>query len=303
MSDSTPRFDRRSFLIGGTLLGGTVAAGVIIGIHVSRNRLGLGADGAAAGASLQPNAFVRVAPDDTVTIVIGKSEMGQGIYTGLPMILAEELDYDPARVLVEFAPVDPAFNVPFAPVQFTGGSMSTSTTYQQLREAGARARAMLLAAAADHWKVDAATLRTDDGKVFNGSKSLSYGHLADAASKLPVPAEAKLKDPSTFRWLGKPMKRLDSPLKVDGSAKFGIDMRVPGMLFAVVARPPIVGAKLAKLDDSAARAVAGVVDVKTVPSGVAVYATNTWAAKQGRDALGIAWEGGTNAAFSTEQQR
>jgi isoquinoline 1-oxidoreductase subunit beta len=302
MNDSTPRLDRRSFLVGGTLIGGTLAAGVVIGIYVGRNRLGVG-NGAAAGATFQPNAFVRIAPDDSVTIVIGKSEMGQGIYTGLPMVLAEELDYDPARVRVEFAPVDPAFNVPFAPVQFTGGSMSTSTTYQQLREAGARARALRVAAAADHWNVDAASLRTEDGKVFNGSESLSYGRLADAASKLPVPADVKLKDPATFRWLGKPMKRLDAPLKVDGSAKFGLDMRVPGMLFAVVARPPIVGAKLKSVDDAAARAVAGVVDVKTVPSGVAVYATNTWAAKKGREALRLDWDGGTNSTFSTEQQR
>jgi len=300
MNDSVPHFDRRNFLIGGA-----ITAGLVIGIYVGRNRLGVGGDAAesATGATFKPNAFVRVAPDDTVTVVIGKSEMGQGIYTGLPMILAEELDYDPSRVTVEFAPVDPAFNVPFAPVQFTGGSMSTSTTYQQLREAGARARAMLLAAAAAHWKVDAATLRTEDGKVFNGAKSMTYGRLADAASKLTVPAEVKLKDPATFRWLGKPMKRLDSPMKVDGSAKFGLDMRVPGMLFAVVARPPIVGARLGKVDDRAARAVAGVVDVKTVPSGVAVYATNTWAAKKGREALKIDWDGGKNATFSTEQQR
>jgi isoquinoline 1-oxidoreductase beta subunit len=298
MNDSAPRFDRRSFLIGGT-----VAAGVVLGIYVGRNRLGIGGDAGAAGATFAPNAFVRIAPDDSVTIVIGKSEMGQGIYTGLPMILAEELDYDPARVTVEFAPVDAAFNVPFAPVQFTGGSMSTSSTYQQLREAGARARAMLVAAAADRWKVDAATLRTEDGKVLHGSRSLSYGRLADAASKLPVPAEVRLKDPATFRWLGKPMKRLDAPAKVDGSAKFGLDMRLPGMLFAVVARPPILGARLVHLDDTAARAVAGVVDVKTVPSGVAVYGTNTWAARKGRDALALEWDGGRNATFSTAQQR
>jgi isoquinoline 1-oxidoreductase subunit beta len=299
MNDSTPRFDRRSFLIGGT-----IAAGVVIGIYVSRNRLGAVADGAApTGATFQPNAFVRIAPDDSVTIVIGKSEMGQGIYTGLPMILAEELDYDPARVRVEFAPVDAAFNVPFAPVQFTGGSMSTSSTYQQLREAGARARAMLLAAAAEHWHVDATALRTADGKVLNGSKSLSYGRLAAAASQLPVPADVKLKDPTAFRWLGKPMKRLDAPLKVDGSAKFGLDMRVPGMLYAVVARPPVVGAQLRNVDDGAARAVAGVVDVKTVPGGVAVFATNTWAAKKGREALRLDWDGGKNATFSTAQQR
>ena len=298
MSEST-HYNRRNFIIGGA-----IAAGVVIGIYVGKNRFG-GGDGAAtaSGSTLKPNAFVRIAPDDSVTIVIGKSEMGQGIYTGLPMILAEELDFDPARVQVEFAPVDAAFNVPFAPVQFTGGSMSTNTSYQQLREAGARARAMLVAAAADHWQVDAATLRTEDGMVYSGSKKLSYGRLADAASKLPVPEKVTLKDPANFRYLGKPMKRLDAPMKVDGSAKFGIDMRVPGMLFAVVARPPIVGAKLGKIDDSAARAVAGVVDVKTVPSGVAVYATNTWAAKKGREALKIDWDGGKNASFSTAQQR
>jgi isoquinoline 1-oxidoreductase subunit beta len=299
MNDPAPRLDRRNFLIGGA-----IAAGVVIGIYVGKNKLGgMGGPAAASGETLRPNAFVRVAPDDTVTIVVGKSEMGQGVYTGLAMILAEELDFDPARVKVEFAPVDPAFNVPFAPVQFTGGSMSTHTSYAQLREAGARARAMLLAAAAAHWKVDAATLRTEDGLVWNGSKKLSYGRLADAASKLPIPEKVVLKDQAAFRYLGKPMKRLDSPMKVDGSAKFGIDMRVPGMLFAVVARPPIVGAKLGKVDDSAARAVAGVVDVKEVPSGIAVYATNTWAAKRGREALKIDWDAGPNRNFSTAAQR
>lgn len=298
MNESAPRFDRRNFLIAGAI----TAVGVVIGIRVSKDRFG-GDAADTSGETLKPNAFVRIAPDDTVTIIIGKSEMGQGIYTGLPMILAEELDYDPARVKVEFAPVDPAFNLPFAPVQFTGGSMSTNSSYQQLREAGARARAMLLSAAAEHWNVDAASLRTENGVVWNGSKKLTYGRLADAASKLPIPDKVTLKDPAAFRYLGKPMKRLDAPMKVDGSAKFGIDMRVPGMLFAVVARPPIVGATLGKIDDSATRAVAGVVDVKTVPTGVAVYATNTWAAKKGREALKIDWDGGKNAKFSTAQQR
>jgi isoquinoline 1-oxidoreductase beta subunit len=300
MSDTTPRLDRRNFLIGGA-----IATGVVIGIYVGRNRFDIagGNSDAASGRTLQPNAFVRVAPDNSVTVVIGKSEMGQGIYTGLPMILAEELDVNPARIKVEFAPVDPAFNVPFAPVQFTGGSMSTSTTYTQLREAGARARAMLLAAAAAHWEVEPGTLRTEDGVVFNGAKKMTYGRLADAAAQLPVPDKVTLKDPAAFRYLGKPQARLDSPMKVDGSARFGIDMRLPGMLFAVVARPPVVGAKIAKIDDSAARAVSGVVDVKEVPSGVAVYGTNTWAAKRGREALKIDWNEGANAKFSTAAQR
>ena len=299
MSDASPRMDRRNFIIAGA-----IATGVAVGVYVGKRRFDLGDDAAAAtGRTLQPNAYVRVAPDDSVTVVIGKSEMGQGIYTGIAMALAEELDVDPARVKVEFVGADPAFNVPFAPVQFTGGSMSTSTTYTQMREAGARVRAMLVAAAAEKWKVDAASLRTENGVVYNGSRKLTYGKLADAAADQPIPEKVTLKDPAQFRYLGKPQKRLDSPAKVDGSAKFGLDMRVPGMLFAVVARPPVVGAKVRRVDDTAARAVSGVVDVKEIPAGIVVYATNTWAAKRGREALKIDWNEGANRGFSTENQR
>ena len=293
---SQSHIGRRNFLIGGAVIG----AGLYVGIRFAENKFG---KAAATGNSLQPSAFVREAPDDTVTVIIGKAEMGQGIYTGLAMVVAEELDVDPKRVKVEMAGADPAFNVPGTPLQFTGGSMSTSTTYQPLREAGAKARAMLLAAAGERWSVDASTLRTDDGKVFNGSKSLSYGALADSASKLPVPEKVALKDPSNFRYLGKPQKRLDTPMKVDGSAKFGLDVRLPGMLFAVIARPPVVGAKLSKLDETPARAVPGVVDVKEIPSGIAVYATTTWAAKRARDALVIEWDEGPNKSFNTVSQR
>jgi len=295
MSDQ-PHLDRRNFLIGGTVIG----AGLFVGIRFAQNRFGKVAE---TGNSLQPNAFVRVAPDDTVTVIIGKAEMGQGVYTGLAMVVAEELDVDPGRVRVEMAGADPAFNVPGTPLQFTGGSMSTSTTYQPLREAGAKARAMLLAAAAQRWKVDAAELRTEDGKVMFGSKSLKYGALADAASKLPVPESATLRDSANFRYIGKPQKRLDTPMKVDGSATFGIDVRLPGMLFAVIARPPVVGAKLLKSDDAAARAVPGVVDVREIPAGLAVYASNTWAAKRGREALIAEWDDGPNKTFSTANQR
>ena len=300
MNDKSPAgFDRRTFLTAG-IAAGVVGGGLVLGIRYADKRE---ASAVGSGRNFQPNAFVRVAPDNTVTLIIGKSEMGQGIYTGLAMVLAEELDVDPKRVEVEFAGADPAFNVPFMPIQFTGGSMSTSTTYTQLREAGARARAMLLAAAAQRWKVDASELRTEDGKVLLGSRSLSYGALADAAAQLPVPETVSLKDPADFRYLGKPQLRLDAPMKVDGSAKFGIDMRVPGMVFAVIARPPVVGATIASVNDSAARAVPGVVDVKVVPAGVAVYGTNTWAAKRGRDALQVDWNEGPQAAYSTVAQR
>jgi isoquinoline 1-oxidoreductase subunit beta len=297
MSDPTStRIDRRNFLIAGAVVG----AGLYVGTRFAEQRFGTDASG---GEPLQPNAFVRVAPDGTVTVVIGKSEMGQGIYTGLAMVVAEELDVDPGRVQVEMAGADPAFNVPFMPMQFTGGSMSTSTTYQPLREAGAAARAMLLAAAARRWQVDEAQLRTENGRVFAGSRSLGYGELVAAAAKLPVPREVVLKDPASFRYLGKPRTRLDAPMKVDGSAKFGIDVRLEGMLYAVIARAPVIGARMLRLTDDAARAVPGVVDVREIPSGVAVYATNTWAARRGRDALVIDWEEGPNRSFSTAAQR
>jgi isoquinoline 1-oxidoreductase beta subunit len=298
---SSAGFDRRTFIAGGVAVG-VVGGGLVLGIRHANQREAVAGAGA-SGRTLAPNAFVRVAPDDTITVVIGKAEMGQGIYTGMAMALAEELDVDPKRVVVELAGADPAFNVPFMPIQITGGSMSTSTTYTQLREAGARARAMLLAAAAQKWKVDVATLSTENGKVLNGSKSSSYGALADAASQLPVPEKVTLKDPAQFRYLGKPIKRLDAPQKVDGSAKFGLDMRVPGMVFAVIARPPVIGAQFVSMDDSAARALAGVVDVKVLPVGVAVYGTNTWAAKRGRDALKINWNEGPQASYSTTAQR
>lgn len=292
MSEPIRHIDRRNFLIGGAVIG----TGLYVGIRFSENRF----DTALVSTrTFKPNAFLRIAPDDTITVIIGKSEMGQGIYTGLAMAVAEELDVNPGRVQVEFAPVDPAFNVPFAPVQFTGGSMSTNSTYMQLREAGARARAMLLAAAARHWNVAADSLLTVDGRVTHGDKSLSYGALADAATREPVPEKAALKDPAHFIYLGKPQKRLDSPVKVDGSAKFGLDMRLPGMWHAVVARAPVIGAKLRKFDDSATRKVPGVTEVKQLPSGVAVYATNTWAAKRGREALVLDWDEGPNKNLST----
>ncbi len=300
MADSNiSSLNRRTFLTAG-IATGVIGGGLVLGMHFADKRA---ARGAASGGPFSPNAFVRIAPDDSITVIIGKSEMGQGIYTGLAMALAEELDVDPARVRVEFAGADAAFNVPFMPMQFTGGSMSTSTTYQPLREAGARARAMLLAAAAQLWNADVARVWTQDGVVVWESRKLTYGALADAASRLPVPEKVTLKDPAHFRWLGKPQKRLDAPPKVDGSARFGIDARVAGMLHAVVARPPVIGAKIAKLDDTAARAVRGVVDVKQLPSGVAVYATNTWAAKRGREALAIEWDEGANRQFSTAALR
>lgn len=259
---------RRHFLVGAAVVG----AGLYVGFRVAEHR----GDGAAAGdsaATFKPNAYVRIGADDRVTVILGKSEMGQGVYTGMPMVLAEELDVNPSQVHVEFAPVDPAYFMPWFPAQLTGGSASTSTTYQVLRQAGATARAMLIAAAAKQWNVDAAKLRTSgDGAVINGTESVRYGALAEAASQITAPRTVALKDPANFRYIGKRVPRLDSPAKVSGRAEFGLDVRRPDMLFAMVSRAPVFGATLKSFDDKAARAVRGVIDVKQVPTGVAVIA-------------------------------
>lgn len=289
---------RRHFLIGT----GVILGGLVVGFRVAERRTGRAAGAGAGDAIFKPNAFVRIGADDSITVIIGKSEMGQGIYTGLPMVLAEELDVDPSRVRVEIAPVDPAFNMPWLPTQLTGGSSSTNTTYQTLRQAGATARAMLIAAAASAWNTDASILTTSgDGAVVNGEQRMRYGALADAASKLAPPKTVPLKDPANFSYIGKRVHRLDGPAKVSGQAEFGLDVRRPGMLFAMVSRAPVFGATLKGFEDQAARAVPGVIDVKQVPTGVAVIAKSTYAARKGRDALEVEWDEGVGATFSTEK--
>ena len=296
---------RRHFLIGL----GVVAAGTAAGIYVAPDLLAQSAAGKASGkppVDFQPHAFVRISSDDNVTVIIGKSEMGQGVYTGLPMILAEELDFDPQRLKVEIA-MGPEFNVPNLGIQFTGGTLSTILSYDALREVGATARSMLLSAAAARWKVDVALLRTDNGVVTdsNGARRATYGSLAEAASQLPVPEKGKvaLKDRKDFRYIGKSQKRLDNTVKVTGQAIFGSDVDLPGMLVAVVARPQVFGASVRSFDPKAALAVPGVVEVKQVPSGVAVIAQHTWAALKGREALVIDWDTAGNERFSSEAQR
>jgi isoquinoline 1-oxidoreductase beta subunit len=291
---------RRHFLIGS----GVVGAGLVLGLTLAR-RGDQAAQSVASGRPLAPNAFLRVAPDETVTVIIGKAEMGQGVYTSLPMVVAEELDIDPRRVRVEFAPVDPAFNHPFLPAQFTGGSMSTNSTYEPLRQAGATARAMLLAAAAQRWGVDATSLTTSDGSVrgAEAKQRATYGSLASAAAELPVPEKVPVKDSSAFKYIGKPLGRLDNTAKISGRAEFGIDVDRPNMLIAMVARSPVIGGRVKTFNDEAARAVPGVVEVRQVPTGVVVYANNTWAARVGRDALTVEWDEGSNAGFSTNELR
>jgi isoquinoline 1-oxidoreductase beta subunit len=255
---------------------------------------------AAAGATFQPNAFLRIAPDNRITVVCGASEMGQGVLTALPMLLAEELDADWKLVSVEQAPADKAYANPAFGMQATGGSATIRGNWTPLRQAGAAAREMLVAAAAAQWQVDPKLLRTEKSAVYGpGGKQALYGALAEAASRQAVPAHPTLKDPKNFKLLGQPLHRLDTAGKVNGSARFGIDAHLPGMLVAVMARAPASGAKPTKVDDSAAKAVKGVRQVITIDSGVAVLADGYWAAKKGRDALQIEWDLGAAASLNS----
>jgi isoquinoline 1-oxidoreductase beta subunit len=249
----------------------------------------------AKGAPFAPNAFLRIAPDNTVTIIAKHVEFGQGTYTGLSTIVAEELDADWSQVRVESAPADAARynNLFFGQVQGTGGSTAMANSWDQHRQAGAMARAMLIAAAARDWGVvDAGDIMIQKGIVSHArsNRRATFGELASKAASLPPPSEVKLKDPKTFRLVGHPIGRLDSASKTDGSAIFTMDVSLPGMLTAVIVRPPRFGAKVKSFDLSAARRVRGVVNVVEVPAGVAVLARNFWAARKGRDALTIEWD-------------
>jgi isoquinoline 1-oxidoreductase subunit beta len=243
-----------------------------------------------------PAAFVQIATDGTVTVTINRLDFGQGVQTGLPMLLAEELDADWSKVKSVHGNADPAYVDPAFGMHLTGGSNSIKNSWLQYRELGARTRAMLVAAAATQWKTDAATLRTEQGFVLGPScRKLGYGELAEAAMKQPVPQQVTLKDPKRFRLIGKPTGRLDARAKASGGQGYGIDVRLPGMLTAVVAHPPVFGAKPRSVDDTAARAIRGVKAVLRIPldrggEGVAVVADGYWPAKQGRDALKLEWD-------------
>ncbi len=290
---------RRDFLKTGATIGG----GLILGFSLP-DHLAFGQASGQSGGSSMLNAFIRISSDETITIIVNHSEMGQGVYTSLPMLVAEELECDWSKIVVEASPVDPAYNHTQWGIQGTGGSTSVSSEWERLRKVGASAREMLIAAAADMWKVDKASCRAENGKVVHSSgKSMTYGQLASKAANMPVPKEIQLKDPSKFKIIGKPVKRLDTPEKTNGKGVFGIDVTIPGMLIAVVERPPVFGGKVVSFKADKAKDVPGVKDVVQVPSGVAVVASGFWPAKIGRDALEIVWDDGPNATLSTESMR
>jgi isoquinoline 1-oxidoreductase beta subunit len=261
-------------------------------------RRALGAPNAVPGnAIFAPNAFVRIGSDNSVTVIAKHIEMGQGAYTGIATVLAEELDADWTQIRVESAPADAKryANLAFGTMQGTGGSSAMSNSWNQLREAGAKARAMLLAAAAKEWKVPVADLTVEKGVVYHaaGKQQARFGTLVATAATLTVPETVKLKDPKDFTLIGHALPRVDAAAKSNGTAQFTLDLVLPGMLVALLKRPPLFGATVKSFDDKAAMAVPGVVKVVQVPRGVAVVAKGFWAAKQGRDALHIEWDDST----------
>ncbi len=258
-------------------------------------RRALGAPNAVPGNTVfAPNAFVRIGSDDRVTVIAKHIEMGQGAYTGIATVLAEELGADWMQIRVESAPADAKryANLAFGTIQGTGGSSAMANSWNQLREAGAKARAMLLAAAAKQWKVPVADLTVEKGVVYHtaGKRQARFGTLVATAATLTVPETVKLKDPKDFTLIGHRLPRLDAAAKSNGTAQYTLDVVLPGMLVALLKRPPLFGATVKSYDDKAAMAVPGVVKVVQVPRGVAVVAKSFWAAKQGRDALHVEWD-------------
>jgi isoquinoline 1-oxidoreductase subunit beta len=249
-----------------------------------------------------PNAFIRIDKTGTTTLVMPQVEMGQGVYTGVAMILAEELDADPAKIVLEHAPPnEKLYTNPLLGIQATGGSTSLRAFWTPLRIAGATARAMLVQAAAHQWQVDPATCTTSRGEVSHSAsnRKLAYATLIDAAGKVPPPKNVPLKDPANFVLIGTAQKRFDTPNKVNGKVVYGIDAMVPGMKYATLAASPVLGGKVAHVDDAAAKALPGVKQVIVLDNMVAVVGDHMWAAKKGLEALRISWAEGEHAQLSS----
>jgi isoquinoline 1-oxidoreductase subunit beta len=280
---------RRNFLIAGAAVGG----GLVIGFAVPK--LLNGKFGNQEVATFNPNAFIKIDSTGQVTLTMSKAEMGQGVFTSVTMLLAEELEVDPNKVVLEQAfPDDKLFGDAILGAQVTGGSTSIRALWEPMRKAGATARVLLVQAASQQWGVKPENCYAENGYVLDkaSGKKIGYGDLVEVAAKLPVPKDVPLKDAKDFKLIGKPIKRLDSQIKVNGQAKYGIDVRVPNMKVATVAMSPVLGGKLKSVDDSKALQIKGVKKVVKLDDAVAVIADHMWAAKQGVAALTIVWDNG-----------
>jgi isoquinoline 1-oxidoreductase subunit beta len=283
---------RRTFLKVSAAAGG----GLMLGVYLPMG------DVAAQAAAFEPNVWIRITPDDNVRIMLTMLEMGQGVMTSMPMLVAEELDFDWTKIKTEWAPADARYGNPnFGGQQLTAGSNSVRGMWKIMRESGAAARMMLVAAAAQQLNVPESQLKTEKGEVIHqaSGRRVKYGALVARAATLPVPKVVTLKDPKAFKVLGQAVPRLDVPDKVNGTAVFGIDVKLPGLLTARVMRSPVFGGKIASFNADKAKAVAGVRNVVQISSGIAVVADNYWAASKGAQALEIKWDDGPLAALNS----
>jgi isoquinoline 1-oxidoreductase subunit beta len=297
--DSKPAVSRRDFIRTGAVLGGGLliafrvsAAGRLAGAAIPGNPGLMGAAAFTGGVpgEASPNAYLRIAPDNGITVVLAHAEMGQGIWTTLPMLIADELDADWKDIKVEHAPAGKDYFHTAFGIQITGGSSTTWSEFDRYRMAGATARVALVQAAAKRWGVAADACTTSGGLVMSADKKASFGELAQEAAALPQPQNVGLRPASEWKYIGKGAKRLDGPAKTNGTAKFGMDMQFPGLLTAVVAHAPVFGGKVKSFDATRAKAVAGVKQVVQIPTGVAVIADHFWAASQGRKVVDIVWD-------------
>jgi len=287
---TTLETSRRDFLKTSSLATG----GLIMGFALP----GAKVEAQAAGTVYTPNAWVHIADNNTITLISARSEMGQGVYTSMPMLIAEELNVDIKQIKVAIAPPAAVYVNALLGAQITGGSTSVRDGWEKLRVGGAQVREMLISAAADKWKVDRSTLRAENGMVLGPKgKKASYGSLAAAAAKLPVPEKVALKDPKDFKIVGQRVKRLDTPAKVNGTAEFGIDVKLPGMVYASIEQCPVIGGKVKSFDASKAKGMPGVLDVVQVNDGVAVVASSYWQAQKARKAVSVQWDEGSGAAL------
>jgi isoquinoline 1-oxidoreductase subunit beta len=289
---------RREFL----KVSGLTAGGFVIGFYIPTALSEFMAQAQQPGAppTYPPNAFIQIAPDNTVTLIINKLEMGQGVNTSMAQLIAEELECDWTKIKSVSAPVNVVYNHTKMPMQLTGGSSALITSYTQYRTLGAAMKQMLIQAAAEKWSVPPSECHAKDGFVIHPKGKYSFGELAEAASQLPYPSKVELKSEKDFKIIGKSVKRVDARDKVTGTGIFGLDVKIPDMLYAMVARSPVRGGKLVSVKDSAARAIPGVIDVVKFGNSVAVLAKNTWIAKKGREALEVKWDYQGKDGFSNE---
>ena len=284
--------NRRDFLKTTTV----TTSGLVLGVVLP----GTVAETMAAGTLHTPNAWVHIADDNTITLISARSGMGQGVYTSMPMLIAEELNIDVTKINVAAGAPNAVYVNALLGAMITGGSTSVREGYEKLRIAGAQVREMLVGAAAAEWGVPASAVKAVNGTLIGpGGKKATYGQMAEAASKQPVPEKPTIKAAKDFRVVGKRIPRTDVPAKVNGTAEFGIDVKLPGMVYASLEQCPVIGGKATSVDSAAAKAMPGVVDVVEIPDGVAVVAATYWQAVKARKALKITWDNGAGASLST----